>query len=386
VAMLAVVAVAVAGAGARAVAADLGAPGESPGLEVHGFVSQGAIKSTANNYLAHSARGSFEFTEVGVNLTTQLTEKLRVGVQLFARKLGPTGDFSAKTDWFYLDYRFRDWLGLRAGRVKLPFGLYNDTSDIDAARVPILLPQSVYPIANRDFLLAQTGLELYGFINLRAAGALDYRLYAGTIFLPVTNQPGAPFAVQALDVPYLAGGRLLWETPLEGLRLGGSVQALRLDTTILSTATGGTAVVSIPVVLSVGSIEYGAGDLLLSAEYSRWYVRSDSSNEAVFPASPTVVSERAYGMAAYRVRRWLAPGAYYSLLFPNVDNRTGRENVQHDVAATLRFDVNNYWLVKLEGHYMHGTAALDPVLNGGAMLSGLTRDWAVFLIKTTAYF
>jgi hypothetical protein len=384
--MLAVVAVAVAGAGARAVAADLGAPGESPGLEVHGFVSQGAIKSTANNYLAHSARGSFEFTEVGVNLTTQLTEKLRVGVQLFARKLGPTGDFSAKTDWFYLDYRFRDWLGLRAGRVKLPFGLYNDTSDIDAARVPILLPQSVYPIANRDFLLAQTGLELYGFINLRAAGALDYRLYAGTIFLPVTNQPGAPFAVQALDVPYLAGGRLLWETPLEGLRLGGSVQALRLDTTILSTATGGTAVVSIPVVLSVGSIEYGAGDLLLSAEYSRWYVRSDSSNEAVFPASPTVVSERAYGMAAYRVRRWLAPGAYYSLLFPNVDNRTGRENVQHDVAATLRFDVNNYWLVKLEGHYMHGTAALDPVLNGGAMLSGLTRDWAVFLIKTTAYF
>ena len=31
--------------------------------------------------------------------------------------------------------------------------------------------------------------------------------------------------------------------------------------------------------------------------------------------------------------------------------------MQHDVAATLRFDINSHWLVKLEGHYMTGTAA-----------------------------
>jgi hypothetical protein len=60
--------------------------------------------------------------------------------------------------------------------------------------------------------------------------------------------------------------------------------------------------------------------------------------------------------------------------------------MQHDVAGSLRFDLNAHFIFKLEAHYMHGTAALDPTLNGGTPLDGLTRDWALFLAKTTAYF
>src|SRR5262249_32905537 len=129
-------------------------------LEVHGFISPGFIVSTDNNYLSESKHGSFKLSEVGLNFTKPLTETLRAGIQLFARDLGRSGNYSAKFDWYYLDYRWRDWLGIRAGRVKVPFGLYNDINDIDPARVPILLPQSVYPVTNRDFLLAQTGGEL----------------------------------------------------------------------------------------------------------------------------------------------------------------------------------------------------------------------------------
>src|SRR5258705_10965934 len=113
--------------------------------QIHGFASQGFILSSGNNYLARSKSGTFEFSEIGLNFTSQPTDKLRVGVQFFAQKLGPTGDYNAKMDWFYLDYRWKDWLGFRAGRTKLPFGLYNEVNDIDQARVPILLPQSVYP-------------------------------------------------------------------------------------------------------------------------------------------------------------------------------------------------------------------------------------------------
>src|SRR5258706_165529 len=195
-------------------------------LEVHGFVSQGFIKSTANNYLANSERGSFDFTEVGLNFTKTLTDRLRVGVQLFARDLGPLGNYKPQFDWFYLDYHFEDWLGLRAGRTKIPFGPYNETNDIDAALVPILLPQSVYPVQNRDYLLAQTGGELYGNVPLPGAGALEYRAYGGTLFVDASS---SLTTIPDLSVPYLAGGRLMWQTPLEGLQVGGSVQALRLD-------------------------------------------------------------------------------------------------------------------------------------------------------------
>jgi hypothetical protein len=367
-----------------AAAADFDVPGLLAPLQIHGFVSQGFLVSSANDYLAKTSGGSFDFTEAGVNLTLPATDRLTLGVQLFAGKLGPLGDFRAAFDWYYLDYHWQDWLGVRAGRVKLPFGLYNDISDIDAARTAVLLPQSIYPAQNRDFLLAQTGVELYGYKAIGSAGALDYRGYAGTIFVGATQQPGSPITILDLNVPYVAGGRVLW-LPLEGLRIGGSLQFLRLDTDLLTPAGPSAVAVRIPARLWVASAEYAAHDLLLAAEYSRWFVKAESSNPALFPESSST-SERAYVLAAYRLRPWLQAGAYYSRLVPNVDNRTFPAGIQHDVAMTVRFDVNRFWLIKLEGHYLRGTAALSSSLNENLPLTALTPNWALFALKTTAYF
>src|SRR5258708_5222788 len=160
-------------------------------VEAHGFASQGFLLSSGNNYLAKSKSGSFEFSEIGINFTNQLTDRLRFGVQLFAHKLGPTGDYGATMDWFYMDYRFADWFGIRAGRTKLPFGLYNEVNDIDAARVPILLPQSIYSVTSRDFLLAQTGVELYRNLPLGQGGAVEYPAYRGPNYLP-SSRPIIP--------------------------------------------------------------------------------------------------------------------------------------------------------------------------------------------------
>jgi hypothetical protein len=367
-----------------ALAVELGSEGDLASVEAHAFVSQGFILTSANNYLDNSTtKGSLRFTEVGINFTKQVTDNLRVGLQLFASDLGPTGNFNAKMDWFYLDYHWQDWLGFRAGRVKIPFGLYNEVNDVDSGRVPILLPQSVYPIENRTYLLAQTGGELYGYARMGGAGALEYRLYGGTILFDDTTTTGSPYQIASIDIPFLGGGRVLWETPIDGLRMGASVQSLRLDAVLV--AAGQQVSVKIPATLGVGSLEYSAHDLLLAAEYSRWYVSAESSNPALFPQSSTV-SERAYAMASYRVAKWFQPGAYYSVLFPDVDNRSGRANIQEDLAATFRFDVNSHWLVKLEGHYMVGTAGLSSALNGNAPLSALDKTWGAFLVKTTAYF
>jgi len=377
-------------------------------VEVHGFVSQGFIKTTENNYLADSKRGSFEFSEVALNFSKNLTDRMRVGMQLFTHDLGPLGNYRTRFDWFYLDYRFWDWLGVRAGRTKLPFGLYNESSDTDAARVPILLPQSVYPVSNRDYLLAQTGAEVYGNLQIGSAGALEYRLYGGTVFFDTAD---VTTTLSNVKVPYIFGGRLMWQTPLEGLQLGGSVQKLRIDAEVpaaevtalqtsgrLPAGLMGPLPLRAPVLLGVASAEYSARDWLLAAEYSRWH----STVESPVPAFATeaMTSEHFYLMSSYHVRPWFTPGLYYSVLFPDASDRAGHEpaNVkpdapprgrsayQHDLAVTLRFDVNPYWLVKLEGHRMHGTAGLSSSLNDNAPLYSLTRDWGVLLVKTTAYF
>ncbi|MET0793794.1 MAG: hypothetical protein ABW061_19905 [Polyangiaceae bacterium] len=380
-------------------------------IEIHGFVSQGFIASSANNYLAESKRGSFEFSEVGINFSKQLTDRMRVGVQLFTHDLGPLGNYRTRFDWFYLDYRFWDWLGVRAGRTKVPFGLYNESSDIDAARVPVLLPQSVYPVSNRDFLLAQTGAEAYGNVSLGSAGSLEYRLYGGTVFYDTSDATSTGTNVK---VPYIFGGRLMWQAPVEGLQLGGSVQKLRIDADAAIPADQvaqlkmvGTLPadfvsplkVRIPALLGVASVEYNAHDLSLASEYSRWQVGLKSPVPAF--SAPDAVSERWYVMGAYRVNSWFTPGLYYSVLFTDIHDRHGRKPAygsppdsapigraayQHDVALTLRYDLNQYWILKAEGHFMHGTAGLTSALNDNAPLSSLTKDWAVLVLKTTAYF
>ena len=208
-------------------------------VAVHAFVSQGYVKSTGNDYLvASKGAGSFDFSEAGINFTAQLTEKFRVGMQLFAYEQGKLGQYATSADWYYLDYHFRDTFGIRAGRLKIPLGFYGDIADIDAARVPVLLPSGVYPAVNRDLFLAQTGADVYGYLRVGVFGALDYRVFGGSLQIVLPSQAGAPTQVSDYAVPYVGGGRLLWETPLEGLRVGLTGLALRAKATAVFPGAG----------------------------------------------------------------------------------------------------------------------------------------------------
>ncbi len=378
-------------------------------LHIHGFVSQGAFVSTANDYIGHSSRGSVELFQAGLNVSTEITDKLRAGVQLFSHDEGLYGDYTPRLDWAYLDYRWRPWLGLRAGHIKIPFGLYGEYADIDVARTSILLPQSVYPIGNRDVLLAQTGFETYGTIPMGRGGELDYRLYAGSLFAPVGGAVSrAAGQTYAVDTKYLIGGQVFWHPPVEGLRVGGSVlrgsidfhadldpattNALIAGMLVPPTFNGQITTSFRPVTLKVASAEYVHGDWQLSAEYARWFARTVFS--LLLPTSE-VHSERLYAMATYHLNDWFELGAYYSMFHPNVDDRAGRAlkpkprffGFQRDAAVTLRFDATERWTWKAEGHFIDGVAAmfdgaiLDPTLN---MMPH--RYWGLFLANTTVTF
>ena len=366
-------------------AADLDLPSLSSAIrdtpvEMHGFVSQGAMKTTRNNFLNDTKDGTFAWTEVGLNFTKPISERLQFGLQLFARRFAQLGSFDAQVDWYYGRYKWKDWLGFQFGRLKIPFGLYNDSSDIDSARVPILLPMSIYPVKNRDYLIAQTGMEMFGYVNLDGAGGLDYRLYAGTIPLPAPTST----VVTDYNTEFTAGGRLVWETPVDGLRLGGSYMFVNVDTVF---NVGGSALtVKSPIRLWVGSLEYAYAGWLFTTEYSRWWVESASSNPAIFP-NGEATGERKYAMLSYRVNDWFQPGAYYSVYYPLLDGpHTERQQQFRDLTLTLRFDLTPNWLVKLEAHRVHGTADLDASSNGGVTNAAMAADWGIFAVKTTAYF
>ena len=54
---------------------------------------------------------------------------------------------------------------------------------------------------------------------------------------------------------------------------------------------------------------------------------------------------------------------------------------QRDAAVTIRYDVNDHWLWKLEGHFIDGTAALPAAQNPNP-----DRFWGLVLLRTTVTF
>ncbi|MFH2000258.1 MAG: hypothetical protein ABIK28_11295, partial [Planctomycetota bacterium] len=82
-------------------------------INIHGFISQGFMRSNHNNYLTSTKDGSYQFNEVGLNFSTELTENLHAGLQFISRDLGRFGNNEIKLDWAFFDYRWRDWLGVR---------------------------------------------------------------------------------------------------------------------------------------------------------------------------------------------------------------------------------------------------------------------------------
>ena len=150
-------------------------------VEVHGFASQGFVYTSTNNWLTmNSNQGSGAFTDFAINVSTNVTDRLRVGAQFYDRNLGQLGQYHPILDWAVADYRFRSWLGIRGGKVKTTLGLYTDSQDLDFLRTFALLPQSVYPTDLRDATIAHLGGDVYGNFSLgKSLGQFNYTAYAG---------------------------------------------------------------------------------------------------------------------------------------------------------------------------------------------------------------
>ena len=150
-------------------------------VQIHGSLSEGFAYSNDNNYLRmDTSHGSF-FTEGGLSASSQITDKLRVGVQVYDRYFGELGKGKVYLDWALADYRWKDWIGFRAGKIKTPLGLHNDTQDQEFLHTWALLPQSLYPVDLRSVSIAHVGGDMYGNIRIGHGGSLSYDAFAGSV-------------------------------------------------------------------------------------------------------------------------------------------------------------------------------------------------------------
>jgi hypothetical protein len=70
------------------------------GIQLHGFVTQGFMFSTHNNYLTmQTSSGSLQWTDGVFNVSDSLGDNLRVGVQFHMFQLGQLGGPNVHVDW-----------------------------------------------------------------------------------------------------------------------------------------------------------------------------------------------------------------------------------------------------------------------------------------------
>jgi hypothetical protein len=342
-------------------------------VQIHGFASQGFVYTSGNNWLTMTTNehGSGGFTEMGLNMSSAVTDKLRIGAQVYDRNLGQLGQYHPELDWAIIDYRFKPWFGIRAGRVKTTLGLFTDTQDLDFLRTFALLPQGVYPLDLRDSNIAHYGGDIYGNIALggRHRGSLSYTGYAGErkdsiysgyeYFLQTVHN----FTKNYGGLQY--GGDLRWNTPVKGLTVGTS----RLEEDLKGFG------IRLGVPVHEWSItpdftnqyygEYVHGRLRFDVEAKRYY-RHHFVRNGLFDDHLNVHAW--YVAGTFRVTKRLSVGSFYShytmtSTFFHLSDTSLPAAHDFDKAVSARYDINRYWNVKVEGHFMDGYA-YGPYPNG----------------------
>ena len=140
--------------------------------------------------------------------------------------------------------------------------------------------------------------------------------------------------------------------------------------------------------LSVLSAEYELGPVLMAGEY----LKIGGELEMHSIPSYTIDMEGWYGSLSWRIKDWLSVGASYGEYYPIGDDKDGDSFVdvglgdyyawQKDTTLSVRFDITNYWVIKLETHFMNGVALCDRSENPGI----LDEHWNLYAIKTSLSF
>lgn len=132
----------------------------------NGVATQAVFHSDANNIYGKSEDdASFDFTEISLNASYNLPNAMRLSAQGVYRHAGAGFD-GVNLDYLFLDKQLLSddeyFGGIRVGRVKNSYGLYNDSRDVAFTRPSIYLPQAVYlDLSFRNTFLYADGLSLY---------------------------------------------------------------------------------------------------------------------------------------------------------------------------------------------------------------------------------
>jgi hypothetical protein len=366
--------------------------------QIHGFITQGYTYTTDNNFFGESSdNGSFEFTELGINISGRLSERVFGSAQVISRTTGAFYDGKPDIDYAMLDFNAisdENWLGgIRVGRTKNPYGLYNDGRDAAVTRNGILLPQSIYFDKVRNLIMHSDGLQFYADVSMENAD------------LYVQSTYGYSEMGENVEYAYMGGnfpGNLEERTPLSVSRfiyeyMGGLIRLgytkaigdMEYEPGQFDPINAGL----IDFDLDIFSMEFNQEHWSLTAEYMQQDI--DWQNLSVLHDNNDQVGDGYYFQFTYRPEDNTEFFIRYDVSHTDRDDPKGAQaalqgiprpafaQFAKDWTLGVRWNITEDFMLRAEYHNVKGTSWLSEQ---EIPFPSMVKDWEMFNLLVSYHF
>ncbi len=370
-------------------------------IHFHGFISQAIFHSYGNNIWGQSKDSlSADLTEMGLNVYYQYSRDLSFAAQGLYRRAGElTGsEGEASLDYALVNYTvFRNTdtrIGIMAGKIKNPIGIYNQTRDVSFTHPMIFLPFAYFE-KSRNILLSMTGGQVYAEHNT-AWGDLSFSLNYGlsldkNLALLAVIQRN-PATTGEFSPKYSFGTRFKYDFNKQYIF---ALSYYEIDLDYESEIDNPFTGLNFSIQEFWLSLQYNAEKYSLTAEYKLGWSQLLGAKSAI-PDTKNF-SEFWYVQAEYRLLDNLAATLRYDQAVADVYDRTGNKiqnasggffpahfMYNQDISIGLRWDINHDWMLKGEYHHLHG--ASDVSVFDNPNLNEIATDWGFYAMQISFSF
>lgn len=325
-------------------------------FSIHGYLNQAYAVSDDHPIFGIPTGGTADYRDIALQLRYDANRRNAVVVQLRHQHLGDSvnGNRDAEVDWAFYQHNVNDRLALKAGRIPLPLGIFNEAGGA-ATTSPFFRP------ANEFYARQYTSKTLDGVLGSASFGGrggwtFDVDGYVGQWALDQWNDS------ERLDARNAWGGQVWANTPWQGVRIGGGAYRCEVEPPVGTTAD---------YLMLHGSVD---------VDLDRWRVASEylSGNLASYGRYRAL-----YGQVGFELTRRISVHARAAAARIEVpaNGHTLGADLSKDFGLAVDYAVHPQVMFKVEGHTNEGLMRDDLPRNLYARPSS-TRYFIASVVAT----
>jgi len=305
-----------------------------------------------------------DYRNAALQFSFQPSQSNRVVIQVNHQRVGnsliATLKEDIELDWGILEHRLNNKFIIRAGRILLPLGIYNQMRDVG-----ILLPFYSVPFTpyGDGGYTSETvdGMSLTYYREVGENGSIETEVYFGQwkwkewyLFKSVFGGPPVTLVDEA-TIRNAVGGWLWYDLGFGGLRLGTGG--------FVGNVEGGIQFQEGQV---LGPQQLGLLNFALDFVRERYYIRGEVNTYRLFKTGLTTIG--GYGQIGFNITERLELNLQSEttqirnlVAIPNTPAFNMEYNKDH--ALGLKFNATHFLSFKLEGHLNQGFVAEEPILD-----------------------